>query len=505
MKTGLFIPIVFLLIYFNVNQGFAQEENEFYTETNHLGVVKNLVDDYAANGNDNLDDSEVLQQAIDEVTALENGGRIIIPEGAFYFSEVKLKSNVHLEIDKSAVIHPTPRIDSKNYTIFVLGDKNNAITNVSIRGIGGKYKLDLTNLENTNVRVFQLQNVQNFLLADLDVEDEETKFSAITFGYVENNGTYSSPQNGVIKNSNISNAHYGYGLIQAQAAKNVLFKDLSGAGGVTLRFETGYDKMNELQVGGVFDMYGENISCVDGNAALMISPHAIQNGHVEVKNVISVNCGFAVRIGKGYVKKEQEELGISPGHFANSSKITGVKATFGSSAQLKLKHEKYIPCDLRDQLYKKEDPLEEIYIGPSVVAILNGAEGEGDGKYKVDIQDVNASGFLSQKNAIIGEEDTFDCEDTEIITGIGDNLLEVEFKIYPNPFKHVFRLNLPEGKGFEFLQIIDVNGKVIDQQNIKGKGSSFEISGEKLNLRKGMYFVKIVGANICLIKKVLKN
>lgn len=502
MKIGLFIPIAFVLIYFNVNQVLAQDESEFYTETHNLGVLKNLVDDYAVNANDNLDDSEVLQRAIDEITALENGGRIILQEGTYYFSEVKLKSNVHLEIDKNAVIHPASRTDDKNHAIFVLGDTGEVCKNISVRGIGGRYNVDLTNLENINVRVFQLQNVENFLLADLNVDDEETKFSAITFGYRESDGSFYSPLNGVIKNSNINNAHYGYGLVQAQAATNVLFKDLSGAGGVTLRFETGYDKMNELQVGGVFDMYGENISCVDGNAALMISPHAIKNGHVEVKNVTSVNCGFAVRIAKGYVKEEKVEIGLKPGYFSSTSKVTNIKATFGLSAQLKLRHQRYIPCELRDLLVEKEDLLEKIFIGPSIVAVLNEADGEGEGKYNIEILELTVLGFTSQKKDIVREQDVLNCDD--IVTNIEKELLKAEFKIYPNPFKYACIISLPESKEFDFLQILDTSGKVIYQQNIKGEASQLEISEEKLKVAKGLYFVKIVGADICLRKKVIK-
>ncbi|BAX81103.1 glycosyl hydrolase family 28-related protein [Labilibaculum antarcticum] len=399
----LVVQIILIAVIFNVNQVFAQKESRFYTETNQLGIVKNLVDDYVAKGNDKKDDSKKLQRAINELSAMKNGGRIIVPAGTYYFSMINLKSNVHIEIENDVIIHPAPRTDNKNYAVFLMGDNKTIVKNVSVRGLGGNFTVDLRNLKNKNVTVFRLNNSDNFLLANFDVKDEMTKFSSIAFGYTDYKGGYTKSRNGVVKNASTDNSHYGYGLVQAQAGHNILFKNLSGEGGVTLRLETGNNKMNKLQVGGISDIFAKNIACENGNSAVMISPHGIQNGHVEVDGVKSVNCGFAVRIGNGYVKKDQIKLGVKPGSYASTSKVQNVTATFGETAQVKSKHFKYMPVDLRKKIQKTDDP--KVHIAPSIAAVVNDAAGEGKGKYKIEVKNVKAIGFTSQPKVVITGED----------------------------------------------------------------------------------------------------
>ncbi|GAF02136.1 glycosyl hydrolase family 28-related protein [Saccharicrinis fermentans] len=387
------------------------KESDFYTETNHLGVVKNFVNDYGGNGNDALDDSEKLQEAIDELSSLKNGGKIIFPSGTYYLAEIQLRSNVHLVIDRETTIIPVQRQNQKNYKIFQLDGQNEIIKNVSIRGVGGAFKVDLRNLKNKNVGVFSCGNVENFLIANFHVLDDYTKFSAVTFGVSAFKGGYNYASRGVIKNASIKNANYGYGLIQTQAARDILFENISGSGGVTLRFETGYDKMNKLQVGGVFNMVARNVSCENGNAALMISPHSMHNGSVNVDGVYAKNCGFAVRIEKGYVKKGLKSLNLVPGIY-EPSEVKNVTAIYGNSAQLKSKHFKYMRCHLRNLItVDANHTLEKIYSGPSIAAVLNGAEGEGKGKFLVKVSNVSSSGFTEDQKDILYEEDTYLCSE----------------------------------------------------------------------------------------------
>lgn len=484
----------------------AQNESDFYTETNHLGIVKNFVSDFGANANDQNDDSAVLQNAINSISSNPNGGKLILPEGVYYFSDVDLKSNVHLEIDSKVTIFPTPRIDTKNYKIFNLGTKNKLITNVSIRGRGGRFVVDLRKVTNINVGVFSCGNVENFLIADFIVLDKLTKFSAINCGIQELNGEYNLPKNGIIKNGEIRNAHYGYGLIQTQAAQNILFKNLSGKGGVTLRWETGYDKMNALQVGGVFNMVARNISCEDGNAAIMISPHAIKNGHVEADTVYAKNCGFAVRIGNGYVKASQESLGITPGSFANTSWLKNVTAVYGDSAQLKSKHFKYMPCELRSkpvELPPDSHNSVPIYSGPSIAAVLNQAEGTGPGKYSVSIANAQGIGFEYQPKAVVTVEDENDC--TGNATGLKTTKINSGVKIFPNPFFSEINIELPSNHNFNTLEILDSIGKVIYLKKVVQGEKKLKLFPGKNKLKKGLYFIKLKGENIDYQKKLIKN
>ncbi|WP_435314733.1 hypothetical protein [Cellulophaga fucicola] len=356
----------------NEEEALVLNEGDFYTPPTTYAVTKDFVADYGADKVFDTDDSEKLQSAIDDVSS-KGGGKLIIPEGNYSFSEIKMKSNVHIIVNSEAVIRPSERTDTKNFIIFTFGKESAVVKNVSISSSNGdKFTVDLTKSVNTNVAVFNFNNVNNFLIADFLVKDNLTKFSAVTMGITKYNEEYYSPRNGVVKNGNTLNSDYGYGLVQVQAAKNVFYKDLKGTGGVTLRFETGLNSMNDLQIGGVYDMFGENISCTNGNAAVMISPHAMHNGDVYVNGITAVSCGFGARIESGFISKNYTNPDLTKGTFTKVT-ISNVNATYGESkAQLKPKHYKFMPCSLRNLIDTNPIATDgDSYWGPSMSAVLN--------------------------------------------------------------------------------------------------------------------------------------
>ena len=81
--------------------------NAEYTETMKPdGLIKNLKTDFGlVDDNAQSDQSAILQEAIDDVSA-KGGGRLILPKGTYRFARVYLKSNVHLLIEKDTVIKP---------------------------------------------------------------------------------------------------------------------------------------------------------------------------------------------------------------------------------------------------------------------------------------------------------------------------------------------------------------------------------------------------------------
>lgn len=256
------------------------QESDFYTETiGQVDTTVNLVDDYGADGTDIQDDSDALQAAINEMTTLQNGGRIIIPSGTFYFRDILLKSNVHLEIDPAATIKPAEPDHDRNYAIFHFGSLNGAsgiehIQNVSIRPGGhGRFAVDLQNLSNPKVRVVRLVNVQNFLIGGFNVKDDNTKYNSLALTVVINKGEFSAPTDGVVKNISVVNAHHGYGLVQVQLAYHVLFKNLHSEGGSTLRLESGWEQLSRLHPRGMDEIYGRNISNKNGYNAVLMAPH----------------------------------------------------------------------------------------------------------------------------------------------------------------------------------------------------------------------------------------
>lgn len=488
MKKNNFVLMLFgLLISTSV---WSQKETDFYKSPVNKGVYKNLVKDYQANVSDKNDDSEVLQGAIDEVSALSDGGRIYLPPGKYYLANVNLKSNVHLKISPDAIIYPTDRDDDKNYFILGLGDDAKVVENVSVIGKNGSFKVDLRSANNDNVTVFRLKNVDNFRLENVIVKDDTTKFSAIALSLAEYNNNYYSPRNGVVKNASITAAHYGYGLVQAQVGSNVLFTGLSGDGGVTLRLESGYKKLNLLQVEGLFDIYGRDISCTNGNAAVMISPHAQKNGYVNIEGVKSVSCGFAVRIGNGYTRTEEEELGIKPGWFDSNSIVKSVKATYGTEAQLKSKHFKYMPCNLQNLIATEYNPDGESYQGPAIAAVVNESVGNGDGYYNLIVEDVTSIGFNEQDKDVLLETDIYDCVksassmQSDNQSDFGNSLV-----IYPNPATDLVHIQL--GNYYEevkSISILSVEGKIVARQEVNSKAS---INMNISNLKPGLYFVEI--------------
>ena len=78
-----------------------------YRETmDPKGLTKNLKEDFGlVDDNAETNQSELLQEAIDKISK-RGGGRLILPKGTYRFAGVFLNSNVHLLIEKDAVIKP---------------------------------------------------------------------------------------------------------------------------------------------------------------------------------------------------------------------------------------------------------------------------------------------------------------------------------------------------------------------------------------------------------------
>ena len=387
------------------------KESNFYTEVKNKGIVKNLVKDCKVGLDFDVSATNKLQGIIDEISG-KGGGTIIIPKGNYALTAVALKSNVHIVIDKEAVLRLKP--EPKKNAIFLMGEKNKpTVKNVTIvcSDKKAKYIVDFEH-SGDEPAVVSLGNVENFLISGFEVKDYYTKFSSIRMGIDEYNGSYFYPTNGVVKNCSTINSHYGYGLIQSQAGRNILFKDLSGVGGVTLRLETGAKDVNNLQVGGNHNIVARNISCKNGNATVMISPHALQNGTVDIDGVFGESCGFALRIEKGFIATKYDKSDkIKVGGYEKIV-ATNIKGIYGVEAQLKSKHFKYMPCPLRSQIQdapeitnRKLVATVPISVGPAIAAVLTTDE------YPTFITNVEAVGFTNK--SILKDEDADNCGEAE--------------------------------------------------------------------------------------------
>lgn len=367
-------------------------EADFYIEPESYAVVKNLVTDYGADIIFSTDDSIVLQTAIDDVNSL-GGGRLIIPEGNYSFAEIDLKSNVHIEIDANVVIRPTDRPNNRNYAMFKLRNEltNIPLENISISGVNGMFTVDLTQTAFKKIRVIQSWNVENFKFMNMLVEDDHSTFAAIEFNGIKIGGTVYGPKFGLVKNIKANNQDYGYGIVQIQLASNIYFNNLNGIGGTTLRIET----HNEvLQEEGIYEppteLYARNIISEKGNSAVMLSPHFVDCGLIDFRDITSIGSGFAVRVENGFTTSYEAALGLTAGGFHPESIIRNVTATYASSnAQLKQKHFKYMPCELRDLIDTTPiPPFNVSYLGPSIAGLVNNAT-----TYSIDVSEDHVTGI----------------------------------------------------------------------------------------------------------------
>lgn len=388
----------------------AVDEGDFYVDKiDQVDQTVDLESDYGADGSDEMDDSQALQNAIDAMTAHPNGGKIFIPAGTYYFLNIILKDNVHIMVDTAAVIKPT----EESGIIFKYGynskgaDAAVTVRNVSIRSNheGSKYTIDYSHVPgNPNKMHFvNCKNVNNFMIADFFVKDNWSKISAISMSVATYNDQWWRPENGVIKNGDMSNGHYGYGLIQMQVGNMVLFRDLAGTGGVTLRLESGAVPHTPAWMN-TDSIYSRNISSSDGHGALMLGPHTKDNGHVDADGVYSYGSLWAVGAGGGYVTTEEESLGYTPGSFASTCVVTNIHAVYGENAQLKWKNFDEIPCAIRHLITSEPVMDGKIYIGPASCAVHSTNE-EKANPYTVHWSNITTEGFEHQFDLILNLAD----------------------------------------------------------------------------------------------------
>ena len=376
------------------------DETFYVVTTGESGPTVNITDKFGIDTTGMRDESTQVQKAID-LLAKEGGGTLYFSSGRYVFQDIKLKSNVHIKIEAGAEIVPSLVGRTKHFSVFSVGHEGSLVENVSIQGVDGRFIVKLSSYE-PGIRVIETGYAKNFLYANFDVHDQLTKFSSLTFGTrSKNKRDYHIPGDGEVRNVSTFNSHYGYGMVQAQAANNVLFENLHGLGGTTLRLETGAKAMNDLQIGGLRNIVGRGISCENGNSGVMISPHSMHNGAVHIDGVESRSCGFAVRIGSGFISKKQKNPNLTVGTFAHGTSVKNVHAVFGMDAQLKSKHFKYMPLELRDAISKAPpvDGMRDIiFLGPAVAAVGNLAN------YPVIVENVTAEGFKYQEPVITVED-----------------------------------------------------------------------------------------------------
>ncbi|MFC2138407.1 FG-GAP-like repeat-containing protein, partial [Bacteroidota bacterium] len=85
---------------------------------------------------------------------------------------------------------------------------------------------------------------------------------------------------------------------------------------------------------------------------------------------------------------------------------------------------------------------------------------------------------------------------SEIPTSINEKNIITSFSVYPNPTNGKIAI---EGKYIEFIEIIDINGPIIEQINVNKDKINIDLS----SYSQGLYFIKILTAKGIIVKKVI--
>ncbi len=327
------------------------------------------------------------------------GGVVVIKKGVYLTKELMLKSNVHIRLEPEVVLRADQRDPSKAYKtkmVFNIG-RFEAVENVSIIGYGNEnerpiieYKRESAERGKGGGRGFSIGAAKNLFIQNVLIKDDETKFSGVSFSFLKNTYTDKGRANNVtVDNVEQTNASYGYGLIQSNTGKNMLFSNLKCSGGVCARIET--DNRFSKSKFGVSNIRVENVMSVRGKAAVYLNPHNLSNGDVYIDGAHSINSSMTIEIRPGF----HDTTGKA--RYGKNSSIKNVTAVYGLESTVHFSGKKHIPkCLLscfktNGELIDKENP--KIRQGPSICVI-----GDFVGQFKIDEETVSASIPDNEKN-----------------------------------------------------------------------------------------------------------
>lgn len=451
--------VLILLLLFSTNcLGQVQETDSFYFNPNEgkeITEIKETDVNYSRGEAIN----NFIQKKINTLT--KSGGVLKIKSGTYKIKEgIVFKSNVHIKVEAGVIFE----LDGTGTIFSAQTGSKKPLTNFSLQGLGTdnrlsggtddrfviKFKYGNKSAKTKKNALIRIGNATNFKLSNFIIIDQYTQPSSIVlspeFSTVSIfpktkgdktaarskliNKIYGSPNKGIIENIDNFNGAFGYGLVQMQAGKNIIYRNLEGTGGIIVRLESGLNiiqlfrpigsapiyKREGIDLPLTIDnqpkidlVYLDNISCKDGHSAFSMSPHTIKQGRVFIKNIRVESCQDAGYVDNGFInnfKREKEAgldvtaFGITPGSFSGESKVKNVTAIFGQNAQIKSKNFAYIPCELR--IDKGADPTDsekglavdisldfESYRGPSLHSIKNSST------TGISIRNVKAIGFPS--------------------------------------------------------------------------------------------------------------
>ncbi|OEK07591.1 hypothetical protein A8C32_17490 [Flavivirga aquatica] len=381
-RTKIKFAIAFLMAT-STSSIFAQRldlnERRFFTDNipNDSISVKSLT------GGKNTRDSNILNELIDK-TSKKGGGTIyLLPhngKSVFYLNQVHLKSNIHLKIDPRVTIENL--IVSSNTTVFNVGDtglvENVAITSTkeNSRKKIDAFKARLEGDVDRGVSLIALRYVKNFKISGIDIIDDYTKFNNIVMNLPKSRNKRHIATGGIVQNIYTINNHVGYGAVQTQSAKTVLFKNINCTGGITLRIETGSGQISVNNIETVDDIVAKGITSTNGLSAVDLSPHRVNQGQVDISGITSIGSTYAVIISGGFKDRKEKGSIDNLGTFSDKSYIQISKVVGGNLAQVKGKDFQFYNCNTSAELKKraKSNEDEESTHGTSIAVVRDSAD-----------------------------------------------------------------------------------------------------------------------------------
>lgn len=231
-------------------------------------------------------DTDRLQELI---YSLPEKKGIILLKGSkekFTLGGIVLPSDVHIRMEAGVKIIQDGTKNQAN--VFTLMGNN-----ISIVGASPSQKAVIEALGNpdipdtTSFRAVGAHTVRNFRIANLLIEEKNTRFSTIMTRHTAFEGT--------IEDITMTGAGPGWGLLQMQGGSNIIARNLDGQGGFTLRLEQG----SATQPFGIQNLKAKNIIGRHGRAAVLIAPKSKINGEALIENVESYGCQWAIQGSRG--------------------------------------------------------------------------------------------------------------------------------------------------------------------------------------------------------------
>jgi len=427
MKTIFQILLLVLVSSSVYSQRFSEVESDYYN-AGKIGSNSVVV---SFTGNDDGKDSSTLNTAIKDLS--NSGGGILTiykvsGKDYIYLRNVDLKDNVHIKIAPQVVIRPWyGGSRPKNIIIFGIGESN-LVKNIAITSTfedstnpSEYFTVELPGGDTERVKFLEIKSSYNFKVSGIKFLDSQTVFSNIECNLPNDQSRIEGrlPTYGVVKNILSYRNHVGYGVVQVRAGKNILFKNIDGEGGITLRLESGIPSVVTSSDASIDNVVGRNLIVRNGDAVTVLSPHRINQGRIDVSGIQAFNSTNAVQVAAGFLDKKG---GVNNyGVFSSDSYIDIATVKGGFGAQVKDKDLPLYPCENQEAFLKDKgnDSGGESTIGPSLAVVRNNANAEiggcENGCYNIklklpDTSNVSGTALGSEKMVVFpGKDNNTEC------------------------------------------------------------------------------------------------